>query len=81
MKPYEQATNSMSMDYRLDQIHMSPDGRRSARASMRQAEMIADMVLRAHEDLRRLFGSVRRGISALARHSKGSPATPEWRLP
>lgn len=81
MKPYEQATNSLSAVDRLDQIGMSPDKRRMARASMRQAELIADMLIRANEDLRHVFGFIGRGISALPRRSKVSPLAPEWRLP
>ncbi len=81
MKPYEQATNSLSTVVRLDQIRMSPDKRRIARASMRQAELIANMLMRANDDLRRVFGLVGRAISALARRSKGSPVTAGWRLP
>ena len=81
MKPYEQATNSLSTVDRLDQIRMSPDERRTARASMRQAELIADVLMRANEDLRHVFGLVGRAISALARRGKVSPAVAEWRLP
>lgn len=77
MKPSEHGTNSSSMVDRLDQIRMSPHERRMARASLGQAELLADMLLRANEDLRRVFGLVTRGISALARRSKVPAATPE----
>jgi hypothetical protein len=52
-----------------------------ARASVRQAELIAEMLMRAIGGLRRLFESFRRGISAPAHRSQVSAATPEWRLP
>jgi hypothetical protein len=81
MKAYEPATNSLSTVARLDQIRMNPDARRMARASLRQAELIAEMLMRANEDLRHVFGFIGRGISALARRSKVSPVAPEWRLP
>jgi hypothetical protein len=81
MKPSEQAANGSGTIDRLDRIRMSPDERRMARASMHQAELIADMLMRANEDLRHILGFIGRGIGALARRSKVSPAAPQWRLP
>ena len=77
MKPYEQATSSLSTLDQLDQIGMSPDRRRIARASMRQAEMIAETLMRAHADLRQVLGFVRRLVSPPARRSKLPAVRPE----
>jgi len=76
MKPYEQATNSVSACHQLDQVRMSPAERRMARAYLRQAELLADLLLCADADLRRVFGFVGRGISALAHRSKLPPVRP-----
>ena len=70
MKAYGRATLTPSSIDRLDQIRMSPDKRRIARASMRQAELIADVLVRANDGLRYVLGSIGRGISAVARRSK-----------
>ena len=77
MKPYEQATNSLSTLDRLDQIHMSPGERRMARAYLRQGELLADILMRVDADLRHVFGLVGRGIGAFARRSKVPVVTPE----
>jgi hypothetical protein len=77
MKPYEPAINALSAVHRLDQIRMNPRARRSARASLLQAELLTDMLLRAYADLSHYFGFVSRGISAIARGSKVSLVTPE----
>jgi hypothetical protein len=81
MNPYGQATNNLGTADGLARIRMSPGKRRMARASMRQAELIVDLLMRANDDLRRVFGFVRRGINALARRSKVPAVAPEWRLP
>jgi hypothetical protein len=81
MKAYERATLTPSSIDRLDRIRMSPDKRRIARASMRQAELIADVLVRANDGLRYVLGSIGRGISAVARRSKSSPGIPKWRAP
>jgi len=81
MKSHEQASNSMGADNGLAHVRMSPDQRRAARATLRQAELIADMLIRANQDLHHAFAMIARGISALTRHSKVSAAKPEWRLP
>jgi hypothetical protein len=77
MKAYEHATNSLGAVDRLDQIRMSPAERRMALASMRQAELIAEMLIRANEDLRQVFGFVRRVIGVLAHRSKVPAVRPE----
>jgi hypothetical protein len=81
MKPYEQASNSMGAGDGLAHVRMSPDQLRTARATLRQAELIADTLIRANQDLHQLFALIGRGIGALARHSKVSASKPEWRLP
>jgi hypothetical protein len=81
VKPSESETNSLSPGDCLDRIRMSPDQRRMARASMRQAELIVDMLMRANDDLRRIFGFIGHGIGAVARRGKLVPAAPEWRSP
>jgi hypothetical protein len=81
MKPSEQAANGSSTIDRLDRIRMSPDERRIARASMLQAELIADLLMRANKDLRHVLGFIGRCIGALAHRSKVSPVAREWRLP
>jgi len=81
MKSYERLTSTTSSVDRLDQTRMSPDQRRIARASMRHAESIADMFVRANDGRRYVLGSIGRGMSALARRSKSSPGIPKWRAP
>jgi hypothetical protein len=81
MKHYETAASSNRLVERLDQIRMSPEARRSARASILQGELIAGMLMRANEDFRHAFGFVRRAVGALGRRSKVSAAVPEFRLP
>jgi hypothetical protein len=81
MKQDEAATRSLSTVDRLYQIRMSPYDLRIARASLLQAELIADLLIRANDDLRRVFGFVGRGIGALARRNKVSPLAPKWRAP
>ena len=81
MKAYERVTRTTSSVDRLDQIRMRPDKRRIAQASMRQAELIADMLVRANDGLRYVLGSIGRGIGALARRSKSTPGIPKWRAP
>jgi len=81
MKSYATATNSLSALDPLSEVRMRPDQRREARASMRQAEMLTDMLLRVNHDLRHALGFVWRGIVAAAQRSKSSASAPEWRLP
>ena len=81
LKACEQETNSPNTSDRLDQIRMSPDKRRRAQTSMQQAEFIADLFVRANDDLRSLFDLFRRGISVLTRRTQASAASPELRLP
>ncbi len=81
MKSYQPATRDLSTAHRLEQICMSSDKRRIARASMQQAEFIADLIMRANQDLRHVFGLLQRTIRGLWYRSKVSAVTPEWRLP
>ncbi len=81
MKPSEQATYTSSTVDRLDQSRIRTRERRMARAYFGQSELLADMLLRANEDLRHVFGLVTRSIGALVRRSKVSTATPECSLP
>ena len=81
MKSYQPASSGLSTADRLAQICMSSDKRRIARASMQQAEFIADMLMRANQDLRHLFGLLQRSIRGLWYRSKVPAAAPEWRLP
>ena len=75
MKPYEQARLS-TLD-QLDQVHMNPGERRMARAYLRQAELLADLLMRLDADLRHAFGFVGRGIGAVSARGKVSAARPE----
>lgn len=77
MKPYEQATNSVNTLAQLDQVRMSPGERRMARAYLLQAELLADMLMRADAELRAAFGYAGRGIAALVRRGKVSAARAE----
>jgi hypothetical protein len=81
MNSYAQPTTGLGTADRLDQIRLSPDQRRMARASVRQAEWIAEMLMHAIGGLRRLLEFLRRGISAPAHRRQVSAAAPEWRLP
>jgi hypothetical protein len=78
--PYEQATNALSTVDRLDQVCMNPHARRIAKTSLLQAELLADMLMRAYAELSHLSRFVSRGIRASARGSKVSSVTAEWRL-
>lgn len=77
MKPYEQTTNSVSAVDQLDQIRMSPAERKMAKAYLRLAELLADMLMRVDAELRRACGFVGRGVVALAHRSKVSAVRPE----
>jgi hypothetical protein len=81
MKSVEQVIESVIAADRLDHICMSPGERRAAQASLRRGEMIAEMLMRANEDLRRLFSLIGRGVGALLHRGKPSTATRAWRLP
>ena len=81
MKSHEQASNSMGADDGLAHVNMSPGQLRTARATLRQAELIADMLIRANQDFHQAFALIGRGLSALTRHSRVSAPKPEWRLP
>lgn len=77
MKPYEQATNRLSTCDQLDQVRMSPGERRMAEAYLRQAELLADMLMRVDAELRQVFGFVGRGIGAIAGRAKVPGVRPE----
>lgn len=77
MKPYQQAINSVTTLEQLDQIRMSPGGRRMARAYLRQSELLADMLMRADAELRAAFGYAGRGIAAFVRRGKVPAARAE----
>ena len=77
MKPYEVAANSVSTLDQLHQIRMCPDERRMARAYLRQAELLADTIMRVNAHLRHAFGIVERGIGALAHRGRVSTVRPE----
>jgi len=81
MKPYQQATSTLDSVESLDQIRMSPDARRMARVTLRQAELITAILIRTYQDLREVFGLIGHGARALAHHSKVTAKTPEFRLP
>jgi len=68
MKSDELATNSLRTTVAgLERIRMSPEERRSSRALVRQAELIAAVLLRANTGLRHAFGFIARVSGALAR--------------
>ena len=77
MKPYEPATNRLNTLDRLDQIRMSASDRRMAKAYLRQAELLADMLMWVDAGLRRVLGFAGHGIGALARRSRMRDVTPE----
>ncbi len=77
MKPYEQATNRLSTFDQLDQVRMSPGERHMARAYLRQAELLADMLMRIGAELRQVFAFVGRGIGAVAGRAKITGVRPE----
>jgi hypothetical protein len=84
MKPYAEVTNSLSTLDCLDQIRMSPSERLMARACLRKAELLADILLEVGADLRYLFGFVGCGFGAFARRRKASAVPPErseWSTP
>lgn len=77
MKPYEQATNPLTTRDQLDRVRMSPGERRMARAYLRQAELLAGMLMRMGAELRHVFGFVWRGIGAVAGRAKVPGVRPE----
>lgn len=77
MKPYEQATNRLSTCDQLDLVRMSPCERRMAKAHLRQAELLADMLMRMGAELRQVIGFVGRGIGAVAGRAKVPGVRPE----
>jgi hypothetical protein len=77
MKLCEYGKTSVSTLDRLDQIRMSPSERQRARAYLRQAELLADILIRVDADLRLMFGFVGRGISAFAHRGKPPHVTPQ----
>jgi hypothetical protein len=84
MKPFEEATNSLSILDRSDQVRIGPGERRMARAYLRQAGLLADILMRVYSVLRLVFEFVGHGIGTFARRSKASVVTPhrnEWSLP
>ena len=81
MTHYKSETDNLSSIDRLDQVTMSADKRRAARASVRQAELIADGLMRASADFRQLFAMIQRGIDTLGRRGKISAVKPMWKLP
>ena len=70
MNTYEQAKRSLGTADSLDQIRMSPAEHRLALASLRQGELLAEMLMRANAVLRQVIGRMGRGIGVLARRSK-----------
>lgn len=80
MTHYETESNNLSSIDRLDQVTMSADKRREARASMRQAELVVDGLMRASADFRQLFALTKRGIEALGLRGKISAVKPELKL-
>lgn len=77
MRTQEQATSRLSTLAQLDQIRMSPGERRMARAYLRQAELLADMLMRIDADLGHALAFAWRGIGALGRRGKVPAARPE----
>ena len=77
MKQNEPASNRLGAFDRLDQIRISPDERRIARAYLLQGELLAELLMRANADFRRAFGFIGRGIGAFARRSKVGAVKPE----
>ena len=77
MKAYKQTKKSMSTADSLDQIRMSPAEHRLARASLRQGELLAEMLMRANAVLRQVIGRMGRGMGVLARRSKLPAVRPD----
>lgn len=77
MRPDEQAANHLSTRDQLDQVRMRPGERQRAKAYLRQAELLADMLLRVDVDLCRILNFVGTDIGAVARRSNVRAVTPE----
>lgn len=77
MKSYVQTRNSESTVDLLDRVRMSPGERQMARAYLRQAELLADTLMRVDAQLRHAFAFVGRGIVALAHRRKLSTVRPD----
>ena len=77
MRSDEQAANQLSTRDQLDQVRMRPGERQRARAYLRQAELLADMLLRVDATRCRILNFVGTAFGAVARRSKVRAATPE----
>ena len=77
MRPDEAAVDQLSTRDQFDQVCMRLGERRRARAYLRQAGLLAAMLLRVGADVRRILGYIGRGVGAFARRSKVRAATPE----
>jgi len=64
-------SDSSTVD-RLDNVRMSERDRALAKAHMRDAELVADLIFRAEADIQSVFALVERGVVGLARRIKSS---------
>lgn len=72
----DKASNRSSVFTRLDTIRMSQEQRRQANASLRDAELIAGLVLRAAADMRAIARGVEHAAVSLASGIKAMFARP-----
>lgn len=72
----DKAADRSSVYTRLDAIRMSEEDRRHAKASMRDAELIADLVLRAAADMRAVAQGVAHAAAGLVSGIKAMLAKP-----
>jgi hypothetical protein len=69
----------MQVHHPLDDVHMSASERERAKAYMRQAELLADFVVRAFAAMQSLIALTERGARSLARRMKLVTAKPAQR--
>lgn len=71
-------SNSSTVD-RLDDVRMSERDRALAKAHMRDAEFVADLIFRAVADIQSVVALVERGVVGLARRVKSMFVRPAQR--
>jgi len=72
----DKAADSSSVYTRLDAIHMSEEDRGHAKTSMRDAELVVELMLRAAGDMRAVAQGVAHAAAGLASGIKAMLAKP-----
>lgn len=76
MNAYKTTPDRSSTITQLGSVRMHPEARRSAEASLRQADLIIDALMAAYADLHRAFALIGYSLHMLARRGKAAAAAP-----